>query len=204
MPAALLAAVLVLGSGVAAHNRSEGRARFVLEESGRLDVKITLSTLDMPELCNLDLSTTNEGLRAERLSQLDVCVRRDLPRLLRATADAGTACPVLVERTGVERMTVSIDAIANCPRLPDERLRVDWGLFAGTPLDHVAVTTFEQPHDKPKLVLLSKRQNKLVVDVAHPVWPTVAAAGAAALLVLVAGIALVVVRRRRGRRTLGA
>jgi hypothetical protein len=197
--AALVIAALSL---LPAHARSEGRAKFKLDDTGRVDVKITLSTLDMPELCNLDLAVSDVNVRAERLRLLDTCIRKDLPSLLRVRADA-TSCNVVVASTAVEKGTVSIDAMASCPQFPDARVIVDWGLFAGHPLDHVAVTTFEQPHARPKLVMLSKRSNKLVVDIVHPLWPKVLGASLALLVVIVA-LAVVVVRARRRRVRGGA
>lgn len=188
--------LLVALSVVPAHSRSEGRAKFKLDDTGRVDVKITLSTLDMPELCDLDLSASDPAVRAERIGRLDTCIRTQLPVLLKVRGDS--SCAVVVESTHVEKGTVSIDAMASCPDFPQERVTIDWGLFAGQPLDHVAVTTFEQPHAKPKLSMLSKRTSKLVVNIAHPLWPKIA--GASLALVLVTGVLAVAVRRRLARR----
>lgn len=192
------AAGLALALAVALHSRSEGRAKFKLDESGLLDAKITLSTLDMPELCDIDLSNSDPAVREERLGVLHACIEREIPQLLRVRADASTPCNVIVLRSGVEKMVVAIDARAQCPAFPDERITIDWGLFAGQPLDHVTVTTFEQPHADPKLVMLSKRSSKLVVDVARPLWPKVAA-GSAVVVLFAAALAFLVVKRQRKR-----
>jgi hypothetical protein len=191
------AAVLVLVLlTVPAHSRSEGRAKFKLDETGRIDTKITLSTLDMPELCDLDLSASDPNVRAERVGRLDGCIRKALPSLMRVRADTSTTCNVVIANVGVEKGTVAIDAMASCPRFPEERVTIDWGLFAGDPLDHVAVTTFEQPHAKPKLAMLSKRSSKLVVTISQPQWPKIVGASLALVLV-VAILAVVVMRLRR-------
>lgn len=190
-----LALMLALAPLVAMHDRSEGRARFDLDGTGRLDIAITLSELDMPELCDLDLA--NGALREERLRALDACLGRNVPLLLRVRDDGGASpepCPVLVENVDASNGTVAVSAVALCPRFP-ERLVLDWGLFASTPLDHVAVATFSQPHAAPKLVMLSKRSSKLVVDVARPLWPKLVAG--ALLLAAMVGITGVLVRRRR-------
>lgn len=194
----MLGVVLLLAlSVVPAHSRSEGRAKFKLDDTGRVDVKITLSTLDMPELCDLDLSASDPAVREQRLRKLDMCIRTQLPVLLRVRADG--MCNVIVENVAVEKGTVSIEAMASCATFPRERVTIDWGLFAGDPLDHVAVTTFEQPHAKPKLVMLSKRSNKLIVEIVHPVWPKIVGASLAMVVVIV-GMAIVVWRRRLARR----
>ena len=201
--AALLFAALAL---LPAHSRSEGRVKLKLDDTGRLDVKITLSTLDMPELCDLDLSASDKAVRDERIGRLDTCIRKELPVLLRVRADASTACNVVVASTTVEKGTVAIDAMASCPSFPNECVTIDWGLFAGHPLDHVSVTTFEQPHAKPKLLMLSKRSSKLVVDIVHPLWPKIVGASLALVLVIaLLALAFVLVRRRRaGRASLPA
>ena len=188
-----LVLALVLAPLAPQHARSEGRARFDLDDTGRLDMEITLSELDMPELCNIDLS--NRALRAERLRELDVCLTRDIPRLVRVQVDEGS-CPLLVHRVAAEKNTVTAVAVASCPSFPS-RLIVHWGLFAATPLDHVAVASFSQPHAAPKLVMLSKRSAKLVVDIARPLWPRLVVLAIVALLCASAG--WFVLRRGRTR-----
>lgn len=197
MHAGLFALTLVLALPM--HSRSEGRAKLKLDDTGRLDAKITLSTLDMPELCDIDLSVSDARVREERIGILDTCIRRELPDLLRVHIDNGVACTVIVSTSGIVKSAVAIDVVASCPAFPDKKLTIDWGLFAGQPLDHVTVTTFEQPHAKPRLFTLSKRNSKLVIDVAQPLWPWLVGAGSglAVALALISILAVFLVRKRR-------
>jgi hypothetical protein len=193
-----LALVLLL----AGHSRSEGRTRLQLDDTGRLDIQITVVALDLPELCDVDLATRDEGLRRERLRKLDACVAKDLPRLVRVRAAASATqmpCPLMVEGVDVKDGAIVMSAVASCPAFP-EQIIVDWGLFAAQPLDHVSVATIEQPHAEPRLVMLSKRSSKLIIDVKRPLWPkVVGAVGVLAAAVLGTGTLLRWSARRRQR-----
>lgn len=179
--APLLIALALLGPG---HSRSEGKSSFRLHDDGRVAITVQLADLDLPELCNVDFSVADRIGEEAKLSR---CLESGLARWLRVSAD-GRACPIAYGRWTARERTVAIEAQAQCEGRPGT-LTVDWGLFAGGALDHVSVAMFEQPHAKPRVVMLSKRSSRAVIDVAGPLWPwLVAGAGMAALLAAGAGL----------------
>lgn len=169
----MLALAVALALATPAHSRSEGKSTFRLAEDGRVAIAITLGTVDLPELCNADLTVAD---RAGEEAKLTRCLEQGLARWLRLTGD-GRACPVAYARWRERERTVVIEAHGVCAALPRE-LVIDWGLFAGSALDHVSVAVVEQPHAKPRLVMLSRRSSRFVLDVARPWWPWAAAGGA--------------------------
>jgi hypothetical protein len=174
---------------LALHNRSEGRSTFALDETGRVAITVQLSNLDLPELCNADFSVRD---REGEERKLDECLFKNFTRWIRVHGD-NSACVVALGGWKENAGTVVIDAKATCPAMPNT-LVIDWGLFAGSPLDHVSVATVTQPHAKPRLAMLSKRANKLTVDVAGPKWPFVIAG---ALVMTALGVLLAFVMKRR-------
>lgn len=186
----MLPLALALALLAPTHSRSEGKSRFVLDEGGRVAVAIQLGEPDLPELCNADLTVAE---RAREEQKLTGCLETGVPRWLRLSAD-GRSCPVAYQRWSEQARTLTIDAVAMCHAAP-RRLTIDWGLFAGSALDHVSVAVVEQPHAKPRLVMLSKRSSRFVLEVARPAWLWALAGGAPLALVAVA-VALLVRRRR--------
>ncbi len=199
-PAALaLLAALSFGG----HMRSEGRSSFSIDDTGLVEIEIEIGFLDVPELCNADLLV--EPARADEMRRrLAACLTRDMPQVLRVRGDE-RACPVVFLRTedkpapgDARGGTLRIFARADCGALP-RALIVDWGLFRGSSLDHVSIAKIEQPYDKPRLAMLSKRAPRFTLEIARPLWPRVAAgAGVAVLLGAGAGV-LFGLRRRRKR-----
>ena len=190
-PLALLALGAILHAASArAHSRSEGKSSFKLEESGRVAITVQLAEADLPELCNADFSVAERAREEEKLSR---CLEQGFARWLRVAAD-DRPCPVAYQRWSTRERTVLLEAEALCPALPAE-LVVDWGLFAGAPLDHVSVGLFEEPHAKARVFLFSKRSSRFVLEVARPWWPLAVAGGAGVALVAIAGA--LVWRRRR-------
>jgi hypothetical protein len=192
--AALFGALLSLS----AHSRSEGRSSFVLDPEGRIAVQIVLSDLDLPELCNVDFSVRDRAAEEQKLTR---CLHKDVPLLVRLTAD-DKPCKIAFDHFAENKGTITIEASGLCPTFP-RTLRIDWGLFAGSPLDHVSVAKIEQPHDAPKLVMLSKRSSRVLVEVKRPRWPWLVATAAASAAVLV-GAAALLLHRRRARRAVRA
>lgn len=184
--AALLAVLLALGP---AHSRSEGKSVFTLTKDGRVAVQIVLAKVDIPDLCDADLSLRDIAAEERKLTR---CLARDIPLLLRLRGES-SPCAVRYDRFDVNAGRVVISAHAECGQLP-RTLTVDWGLFAASPLDHVSTARFEQPWDKPKLALLSKRVSRITFDVAP--HPAVRLAFAAAALSACAAIAAIVFRAR--------
>jgi hypothetical protein len=172
------ATLLLLALSLAAHDQSEGRATFRVEGHD-VAVTIALSTVDLPELC------PSFGAEAVRHDDLDPCIDaavrsgvrvRAAPSMDALATQSPAACPwrSVDARLGGDQggasgaRSVTIEARARCPEAP-RALVVDWGLFAGTRLDFTAVTRVVPPSGwfapAPSLHLLSKRHNKLVVDV---------------------------------------
>ena len=204
---AVAALVVVVATSIGAHNRSEGRSSFVIQEAGRVDVLIELNGLDVPDICNADL-LVEEARKPMMRERFAACLTTTLPQLLRLKAD-DKPCRVAYDRfdeipAPPNADTVRIFAGADCGGAAHElpsKIVVDWGLFAGNALDHVSVAKIEQPHDKPKLAMLSKRAPRLTIEVARPLWLTVVPIAAGAVVVVAAVVvAAIVVRRRRARR----
>jgi hypothetical protein len=184
----LVAALLALPG----HSRSEGRSSFAVDEEGRVSVQITVADADLPELCNADFSVRDRRELEEQ--KLGACLARDLPLLVRVKGD-GKACKLAYDRFTENKGVVVIEASGTCPSLPHE-LVIDWGLFQGGALDHVSVAKIEQPFADPKLVMLSKRNAHVVIDVKRPLLPWILAA-VFAVATFAASI-VIFVRRRSG------
>jgi hypothetical protein len=192
MVTAHLALLLV----VAAHSRSEGTSRFVVDADGRVDVAVTLTVPDVPELCDADLAIVDPARHAAAEQRFTTCVEQGLPRWLRLRVD-DAACDVLAGswRRG-EGHAVVLSTQAVCLPPSGHALTIDWGLFHDSPLEHVSTTTIVLPDGSERRTLMSRRHNRAVVDVAGPLWRRVLPA-AAAVVGAVALVAFVVRRRRR-------
>lgn len=189
------AAVLVAVASLVGHSRSEGRSRFEVE-GDRVQITIELLQLDLPELCEVDLSLTDPDRRRHEERRLDACVETGLPRWLRLQTLTGS-CAVV--STGVHRsdgLAVFIDGVATCPHLAGETLIIDWGLFAGQRLDHVSTATIVVAPDVEERALVSRRHNRLKVHVPQPLpRPALTAA-----IVVATAIGAIAWRRRRQGR----
>jgi hypothetical protein len=186
-------ATLVAAAALLGHSRSEGRSRFEVD-GDRVRISIELLQLDLPELCEVDVSLTDPDRRRHEEQRLDACVETGLPRWLRLQTLDGT-CTVV--STGVRRgegLAVFIDGVATCPPLAGETLILDWGLFAGQRLDHVSTATVVVAPGVEERALLSRRHNRLKVHVPRALpLPALVTAG----IVVVAASGAVVWRRRR-------
>jgi hypothetical protein len=198
MTSSTLALVVLL----AAHSRSEGTSLFSVGEDGRVDVVVTLTVPDVPELCDVDLALVDPARRAIAEQGLSACVEQGLPRWLRLRVD-DAACDVLAgswRRADGYAVVLSTQAVCPAPR--GRSLAIDWGFFRDSPLEHLSMTTVALPGGTERHTLLSRRHNRFVVDVPASAWRRALPAVAAALvLAVVAGVvvAVVVVRRRRQR-----
>ncbi|MCC7072764.1 MAG: hypothetical protein IT383_15665 [Deltaproteobacteria bacterium] len=189
----MLALAVALALAAPAHSRSEGKSSFALRSDGRVAITITLGTVDLPELCNADFSVAERAREEEKLTR---CLEQGLPHWLRLSADE-RGCPVAFSRWRERERTVVIEAQALCAELP-RTLVIDWGLFTGSALDHVSVAVIEQPHAEPRLVMLSRRSSRFVLEVARPWWHWGVVGGA--LLAVAAGVAAWAWRRRAATR----
>jgi hypothetical protein len=201
----VVAAALALGG----HNASQGTSRFTVADDlvageTRVDIEVELLETDLPELCNVDFGVVDAQKRRAMEERLDVCVSNGLPRWLRLHSD-DRACRVSAGRSrrgdGLELWLL---AEAFCPALPGHSLVVDWGMFGASSLDHQSTATVQLPDGTEVRALLSKRKNKLRVDV--PDAGAVAGVVAAVVVAIVVAIVitggavrtlLVVARRRR-------
>lgn len=190
-PAVVALAVVV---AVVGHNRSEGKSSFVVDlDRDRVDIAVQIVTLDLPELCEVDLSTSDPALRAARLHRLDACVETGMPTWLKLRTDAGP-CRVAggTARLG-DGFAVHLDAHALCPPLAGKTLTVDWGLFQGTSLEHTSVAELRVAgRDDVDRALLSRRHTKLRLSLPQPRRALLAGALACAL-----GLGFVAIAARR-------
>jgi hypothetical protein len=157
----LLVALLLVS-----HAGSQGKSRFDIDDSGEVRVTVELSALDLPELCNVELSVS-PARRAEQEDRLDACIERGFPFWLRLSADA-TACPLKADgwrelEPPTVPAVVALSATARCPA-GAQRVVIDWGFFSGTPLDHTNVARIRVPHDADRAFLFSKRAARLEVE----------------------------------------
>jgi hypothetical protein len=192
-------AVVVAAASLLGHSRSEGRSRFTID-GDRVQIAIELLQLDLPELCEVDLSVSDPDRRRHEAQRLDACVETGLPRWMRLQTLDGR-CTVV--STGVrqgEGLAIFIDGVATCPPLAGGTLIIDWGLFAGQRLDHVSTATVVVAPGVEERALLSRRQNRLKVHVPRSLPIPALVAGVAAVLAgVIAGFGWR--RRRRARLT---
>jgi hypothetical protein len=195
----MLAVSVVVVALVAGHSASRGQSEFDVDEDGHVAITIALVEPDLPELCDVDLGLVDpQKIRAAE-ERLDVCVANDFPRWLRLRVD-DVACPVTGGRyRRGPGLAVVLAAEAACPPPRGHALVLDWGLFAGAALDHTSTATLRLPDGTTHKALLSRRKNKLSIDVKGDV-PVVAIAAAASVVVVVGAFALAVLLRRRRRR----
>jgi hypothetical protein len=191
----IVVATVFAAAALVGHSRSEGRSRFEVV-GDRVQITIELLQLDLPELCEVDLSLTDQDRRRQEEQRLHQCVERGLPRWLRLQTLEGS-CSVV--STGVRRgegLAVFMDGVATCPPLPGQTLMIDWGLFAGQRLDHVSTTTVVVAPGVEERALLSRRQNRLKAHIPRALPMPAIMAGIAALVVALAALG---VRRRRSK-----
>lgn len=189
---------VVVAALVAAHNTGEGAARFDVDKDGRVDVRIDLVEPDLKDLCDVDFAVVDPEKKRLADEQLDVCVSNGLAQWLRLRVD-GHDCKVGGGRARHgDALAVVVEGEAACVAGGDS-LTIDWGLFAGTPLDHRATTTIALPDGTEHRAMLSKRKNKLVIALHAPLDVRVFFAVAAVVFVVVASVVVVVVRRRKRR-----
>jgi len=190
---AVLSALALVG-----HSRSEGRSRFEIQPGDRVGISVQLLTLDLPELCEVDLSLSDPDRQRREAQRFEACVERGLPRWLRLSTDGG-ACAVSSSGTRRgEGLEVFIDGVAACPPLAGHTLTIDWGFFAGQRLDHVSTATVAPAPGVEERTLLSRRHNRARVKIPRafpdPVEVGVGVVVVAVLVVVVGGL-----RRRRRR-----
>jgi hypothetical protein len=128
---------------------------------------------------------------------LTTCLERGLRMWLTLKGD-GVECPVSYTRWHKRAPDdVIFEGTADCAHAPSS-LELNWGLFAGTGLDHVSVARVKLPSGTERLGMFSRRAPRMTVDVTSP-WRTVFIIGSSAALALLVGVGLVL-RRRRVRR----
>jgi hypothetical protein len=190
----MIGAVLVVVLAFSSHSRSEGTSRIVVGDNGHVDLRITMGTVDAPELCDTSLVLVDEARRALAEEKFSTCVEQGLARWLRLYSDddACTIGPGSWRRQG--NAAVELSAQAFCPPHAGHSLVVHWGLFQQSTLDHVSGMTVVLPDGSERRALLSRRQNRLVVDIPHR-WsrPGIIAATIGSALLL----AILILRRMR-------
>jgi hypothetical protein len=196
-----VAAALLVTLALGGHNRSEGTSRFEVVGQDRIAVSVELSVLDLPELCDVDLTLSDPDRRRAEARRLDACVEAGFPRWLRLATTDG-ACTL--SAGGVERgegLVVALRATATCPPLPGSTVTIDWGFFSGQRLEHISVATVVVEPGRQERALLSRRHNRLTIQVPWSSRAQVLLGGTG--LATAAGLAFCarwIARRRRERR----
>lgn len=198
MVSGLTATMLAVALGLAGHSRSEGSSQFLVEpDANRVAITIDLLTVDMPELCDVDVSLSNPDQRRREEQRLRACVERGLPGWLRLHTDEGACQVAAVDVKRGQGFAITFTGMATCPSLAGATLTLDWGLFASTQLDHISTATIVVGTGvEPQRTLLSRRNNKVRIKVPAPRR----LAAIAATSVVVAGVAIVGVMLGRRRR----
>ena len=178
-PSSMLALAVLLTAAplAAAHNGSQGTSQLVVDAAGGIDVTIELSAPDLVDLCGVELGRTDARVVTQALA-------RGMPAWLVLATDDGRRCP-LRETSFSEGppLVVRLHAHAQCtdargaPQLP-RVLVIDWGLFAGTRLDHVSVARLVRPDGTALTTSFSRRSSHLVLDLPARRWWSVAALAA--------------------------
>jgi uncharacterized integral membrane protein len=111
---------------VVVHSQSRGALDIrVLDDA--VDVRIELSMQDIPELCDLQTDVVDDRVRA--------CLMRAIGQGVHVSTDRRCAWGSIdVQQHGVD---VHATSTLRCTR--GASLTVDWGLFAATSLQHIAI-----------------------------------------------------------------
>ena len=156
---------------LAAHNGSHGTSRFELGDHDDIAVTIVVDGHDVSELC--------PALDDAGLSQ---CAQVGMPRWLRVrvhdVACVLTVGPVARKGSGVAFSAIACDDEQALKRSRDCKLDpardgcdvvvVEWGLFAGSRLEHDSDAVLIFPDERREHTVLSRRQNRWVVPLKPP------------------------------------
>jgi hypothetical protein len=192
---------------VAAHSASVGESRFdvdVDDASGaHVDITIRLIEPDLKELCDVEFGVVDAQKLRYLEERVSTCVAAGMPQWLRLRS-GGSACAVSGGRFARGAgAAVELRAAAQCPPLAGRTLIIDWGLFLSSGFDHQSHATLTFANGQaPVQALLSRRRNKVVVDVDGGVSAVAVVAGVVcAVAVVLVGLGLAVRRARRARRS---
>lgn len=149
-----------------AHSTSRAKARFDVDEHGKVAIELLLSEEDVLDLVNLDLSSPREA-EAARAGLLSGRLATSLPRWLVLVGDE-EECPVtFASWDTLPPRTVKLLAEARCAALP-EVLTLHWGLSAVSTLEVIAIASVTAPDGVEHATVLSRRTPKAVLVVKRP------------------------------------
>lgn len=194
---------------VAAHSASVGESRFDVDvddaAGAHVDITIRLIEPDLKELCDVEFGVVDAQKLRYLEERVSTCVAEGLPQWLRLRA-GGSACAVSGGRFARGAgAAVELRAAAQCAPLAGHTLIIDWGLFLSSSFDHQSHATIAFASGQaPVQALLSRRRNKVVVDVEGGAPAPAVAVGVACGVALMLGVVLGAVRsvrRARGRRS---
>ena len=184
---------------VSAHNRSQGTSEYMVHKDGVVDVRVGLSDHDLPELCNVNFFARD---RIQEEKKLTHCVTQQGSHLLRLRGDQG---PCAFAFSRFEQPTphdIVLVGAAHCPT-PLRMLVIDFGLFAGTSLDHVSLGTVRLFSGAVLQKALSKRSSRWEIQVPRSMTAYQSVIIVVAVIVVACAIGLGCVawfRRRNARR----
>jgi hypothetical protein len=210
------AVVVAVAVTVAAHNRSEGSSRFVVGEHD-VQIEVNMLKLDLPELCEVDLSVSDIVKRDAETVRLRQCVEGGMSRWLRLRSEgadekdgadgADGACIVGPGDVRVgDDLSITLSTRASCPPLAGRTLVIDWGFFAGQRLDHVSRVSIVvgapdggEDGGHVDRALFSQRQRKLRVKVPAAGPPAIVVGAVVGGVGVMSAVAALWRRRRRRR-----
>ncbi len=197
----MLAVVVIalVGATLSAHNASQGTSAFLVHNNGKIDIEVEVLETDLPELCDVEINLADRMRRLAAEQKLEECIALGMPRWLRLRVD-DVGCRVLAGRyrhgAGLQ---IVLEADALCDAPAGHTLTLDWGLFQTSYLDHQSTSTLTLPDGTQRRALLSKRKNKLSIEIRDPRALAAKAAAATAAAVVAVVVALGLWRRRRHR-----
>jgi hypothetical protein len=175
---------------LAMHSQSRG-ALLLTQEHNQVHARIELSVLDVPELCGSGVVWRGDA------SEVESCVRGRPLATLRMVQRG--ACALDSWRAiAAPPADVHLLGTWTCPHDEGE-VQLDWGPFAGTELQHIAMASFAGADGRTDKTLLSRQATRWQFALSAPAnvmgwwWTAAAIAAGAALL---AGVWM---RTRRAR-----
>jgi MYXO-CTERM domain-containing protein len=168
---------------VALHSQSRG-AVFMTQSDEGVAVRIELARADGPELCGTIPTTDEEWTRCGQRAQL---------LTLRVGQRPCQLSPVV---TSLVAADIHLMLTAHCPAATGDA-QLDWGLFAGTELQHIAVLEVSHFDGHIDRTLLSRQANRFEFELKPTANPSNAWIAAAALTLAL--LAMVLAWRRRSR-----
>jgi hypothetical protein len=175
---------------VVAHSQSRGALDIAVRDAGVVNVRVELSMLDVPELCDAP-----EGTR-----EVDDRVRGCVVRAIESGMHMSTVERCTWGTVDVQQRGADLHATSTLSCAPGARMSVDWGVFAATSLQHVAVAR-ATVGDKVFETILSKQRTKWEFALPQPPKKPAASTWIVAVVVIFVALALAIYFQRMRKRS---